>query len=88
MLRSQPNLPTVRIRHPDVPGGVLINARDFDPEKHERFAGDDRDGLEGCTVAQLRAKCEAAGLDIPAGAKKADLLALLSGDAADADEDE
>lgn len=28
---------TVRIEHPDCPGGMVINAADFDAKKHKRF---------------------------------------------------
>lgn len=89
MLRHQPNTPTVRIQHPDVPGGMVINARDFDPELHQRFgAAADKGGLERLTVKQLTAKLEAAGVEIPEGAKKADLIALLAGEAAADEGDE
>lgn len=89
MLRSQPLTPTVRIQHPDVPGGMVINAREFDPAVHQRFgAEDDAGGLEKLTVKQLTAKLEAAGVEIPEGAKKADLIALLSGDAPSDDGDD
>jgi hypothetical protein len=88
MLRHQPNIPTVRIQHPDVPGGLVINARDFDPAVHQRFgAAADEGGLDRLTVKQLTAKLEAAGVEIPEGAKKADLVALLSGEAAEDAED-
>lgn len=33
------DLPTVRVKHPELEGGVLINATDFDPAVHERFDG-------------------------------------------------
>ena len=31
-------VPTVHIKHPDLPDGALINAADFDPTVHELFA--------------------------------------------------
>ena len=31
-------VPTVHIKHPDLPDGALINASDFDPAVHELFA--------------------------------------------------
>ena len=31
-------VPTVHIKHPDLPDGALINAADFDPAVHELFA--------------------------------------------------
>lgn len=33
--------------------------------------------LSGLTVSQLRAQCAELGIDVPKGAKKADLVALL-----------
>ena len=30
-------VPTVRIKHPDLPGGARINASDFDESRHELF---------------------------------------------------
>lgn len=30
-------IPTVRIKHPGFPDGVLINEPDFDPKTHELF---------------------------------------------------
>lgn len=34
-------LETVRVAHPDLPGGVLINKSDFDPKLHELLAEPD-----------------------------------------------
>jgi len=31
------SVPAVRIKHADVPTGVVINAEDFDPDKHVLF---------------------------------------------------
>lgn len=55
---------------------VLINKDDFDPEKHELFddAGAKKADL---TVDQLKEALTAKGVEIPAGAKKADLIELL-----------
>jgi hypothetical protein len=38
----RPAMPTVRIEHPEVPGGLVINAEDFDPSTHVRF-GESKD---------------------------------------------
>ena len=55
---------------------VVINKTDFDPEVHELLDGEP-DGAKKATVAELRAALEAKGIDVPEGAKKADLQALL-----------
>ena len=55
---------------------VLINKDDFDPEKHEFFedAGAKKADLN---VNQLKEALTAKGIEIPEGAKKADLVSLL-----------
>lgn len=55
---------------------VLINEEDFDSEKHELFDVAD-EGAKKATVAELREALTAKGVDIPEGAKKAELQALL-----------
>lgn len=55
---------------------VIINKSDFDPEVHELLDGEP-DGAKKATVAELRAALEAKGVEVPDGAKKADLQALL-----------
>ena len=55
---------------------VVINKEDFDPEVHELLDGEP-DGAKKATVAELRAALEAKGVEVPDGAKKADLQALL-----------
>lgn len=52
----------------------------FMPEGYEN-PGDDGepDGAKKATVAELRAALEAKGVEVPDGAKKADLQALLDG---------
>lgn len=55
---------------------VIINKSDFDPELHELLDGEP-DGAKKATVAELRAALEAKGVEVPDGAKKADLQALL-----------
>lgn len=51
---------TVRIEHPDCPGGMVINAADFDAKKHKRFkakgAKDEKDTNEGKSEEQKDAK--------------------------------
>ncbi len=55
---------------------VVINKEDFDPEVHELLDGEP-DGAKKATVAELRSALEAKGVEVPDGAKKADLQALL-----------
>lgn len=55
---------------------VIINKSDFDPEVHEMLDGEP-DGAKKATVAELRTALEAKGVEVPDGAKKADLQALL-----------
>lgn len=55
---------------------VIINKSDFDPELHELLDGEP-DGAKKATVADLRAALEAKGIEVPDGAKKADLQTLL-----------
>ncbi|AZG15422.1 hypothetical protein EHF44_16770 [Cupriavidus pauculus] len=64
---------------------VLINEEDFDPNVHKRY---DEGAKKAATqpkasVDELRAALTAKGIEIPEGAKKADLQALL--DKADAE---
>lgn len=69
---------TVKVKATDPEQGdyVLINADDFNEATHEIY--DESDAADGMTVAQIKEALEAKGVEIPAGAKKADLLALLS----------
>lgn len=57
---------------------VVINEEDFDPDKHERY---DPEGAKKADkapgIADLRAALTEKGVQIPEGAKKADLQALL-----------
>lgn len=55
---------------------VLINKDDFDPEKHELL---DEEGAKKAdlNVNQLKEALTAKGIEIPEGAKKADLVSLL-----------
>lgn len=55
---------------------VLINESDFDASKHELFEVDP-EGAKKATVAELREALTAKGIEIPEGAKKAELQALL-----------
>lgn len=58
---------------------VLINEDDFDPSKHERFdpEGAKKAAPKGPTVEELKAALTEKGVEIPEGAKKADLQKLL-----------
>jgi hypothetical protein len=62
---------------------VVISAEDFDPAIHTPLDAADKpaDAPKALTVAELRAALADKGIEIPEGAKKADLQALL--DAAD-----
>lgn len=66
-------VPTVRIHHTDYPEGVVINESDFDEDKHELYGS----GEKKMTVAEIKEALEAKGIEIPEGAKKAELKALL-----------
>lgn len=57
---------------------VLINEEDFDPERHELFE-EDVDPIAKMKVDDLKAALAEKGIEIPEGAKKADLIALLKG---------
>lgn len=59
---------------------VLINEEDFDADKHELFDGE-LEGVKKATIAGVRAALAAKGIEIPEGAKKADLQALLDANA-------
>lgn len=58
-------------------GFQIIDAA-FMPEGFEKPADDSEpEGAKKATVAELRAALEAKGIEVPEGAKKADLQALL-----------
>lgn len=58
-------------------GFQIIDAA-FMPEGYENPADDgEPDGAKKATVAELRTALEAKGVEVPEGAKKADLQALL-----------
>ena len=57
---------------------VEINAADFDEKVHDLYIEDEEEEPGHMTVAELKAELEARGITIPHGAKKADLVALLS----------
>lgn len=56
---------------------VLINEADFNPDFHEPFEAPTVDKTKAPTVDELRAALTEKGIDIPDGAKKGDLKALL-----------
>ena len=56
---------------------VVINKADFDPEVHELLESDAEGAKKAATVAELREALAAKGVDVPEGAKKADLQGLL-----------
>lgn len=75
-------IPTIKVKPwgDDQGDYVLINECDFDAEVYELFEeadGADPKPSDGLTVAELKEALEAAGIEIPEGAKKADLAALL-----------
>lgn len=75
-------VPTVLIKS-DAPdneqGCVRINESDFDPKIHELFIeGGEAAGGGSMKVADIKAALVAKGVEIPEGAKKPELLALLA----------
>ena len=73
---------TIKIKpsHPSQGDHVVINAEDFDTKKGHVLLDDpdaEFEGAKKATVPELRAALEAKGIEIPEGAKKADLQALL-----------
>ena len=67
--------PTVRIKADNEQGFAVINESDFDAKAHEAF--DATEDHKSATVAELKEALTAKGVEIPAGAKKAELQALL-----------
>lgn len=63
-------------------GYIVINKDEFDPKKHTEFVEVEEESDEvapqDMTVAQLKDALAKIGVDIPADAKKADLLELLT----------
>lgn len=74
---------TIKVKAWDPEQGdhVVINEADFDAEKHELFeeSGAPKKPSDGLKVDDLKAALTAKGVEIPEGAKKADLAALLDG---------
>lgn len=57
---------------------VVINEEDFDPALHEAIDSDKREDFpQKASIGDLRDALTAKGIEIPDGAKKADLQALL-----------
>lgn len=56
---------------------VVINKADFDPEVHKLLESEPEGAKKAATVAELREALTAKGVEVPEGAKKADLQALL-----------
>lgn len=68
----------IKSTHPESQGDfVLIEEEDFDAERHEIYDPEGAKKAEKATVAELRDALTAKGIEIPEGAKKADLQALL-----------
>lgn len=72
---------TIRVVADNEEGYAIINAHDYDENIHEML---DESGTGGTginygkmTVAELTAACAEHNLDIPAGSRKGDLIALL-----------
>jgi hypothetical protein len=72
--------PTVKVKT-DAPdnadGFIVINESDFDPKVHELHEAKVAKPSDGLTSDELKAALTAKSVAIPAGAKKADLAALL-----------
>jgi hypothetical protein len=75
------DLKTVKIKpsHESQCNFVLINEADFNPDLHELFdpAEPPVEAAPKMTVADIKQALAEKGVEIPEGAKKADLLALL-----------
>lgn len=59
---------------------VVINEEDFDPSVHKRYEEGAKKAAatpKGPTIDEMRAALTEKGIEIPEGAKKADLQALL-----------
>lgn len=72
---------TVRIKstHPESQGPfVNINKDDFVEGQHELYVEGDANNDGKLTVDEIKAKLTELGIEYPAGAKKAELLELLS----------
>lgn len=68
--------PTVKVKADNEQGFVVINESDFDKETQMLF-GDESEGVKKLSVAEIRDALTAKGVEIPEGAKKAELQALL-----------
>lgn len=72
-------IPTVKVESPiseDNPlGYIVINADDMTPDHRIYGEGAEKDTR---TSAELKEALNAAGIEFPANAKKADLIALLT----------
>jgi HeH/LEM domain len=65
---------TTRVKCDNEQGFYVINESDFDSAIHELFT----EATDGAmSVAEIKDALTAKGIDIPAGAKKAELKALL-----------
>lgn len=60
-------------------GYVVINKSEFNPDIHEEFKEDAAKPISKMTVEELTAALTEKGVEIPEGAKKADLVALMEG---------
>lgn len=68
--------PTIRIKADNAQGFAIINEGDLDTTVHALFGAEPEADLK-LSVAEIREALTAKGIDIPEGAKKADLRALL-----------
>ena len=59
-------------------GYIVINKTDFDADKHEVHEENAQKEPADMTVKELQAALKEKGVEIPEGAKKADLVALLT----------
>ena len=62
--------PTVKVKFDNEDGFIIINKSDFNPDTQELLE-------EKQSIADVRLALATKGVEIPEGAKKAELLALL-----------
>jgi hypothetical protein len=57
------DLPTVKIKHENETGYAIINASDFDPDKHEAFDDEAARAVEAYRAAKAKVHPDVAGWD-------------------------
>lgn len=67
--------PTIKVKADNEQGFMVINESDFDEKAHEAFESEN--DAKKMTVAEIKEALIEKGIEIPDGAKKAELQALL-----------